>query len=325
MLMLKDSSGNVIDQMNWGTADTSWNNYDSGVWSDGFSAAGSGSIKGRLNNGYDTDSANDWIAYGLPQTHLTYPNGGEIWIVGNTYDITWTATNSSGTTVSGYGIDLYYSKDSGSTWASIVKGTENDGTYSWRLPLYLGEGSEKYFSNGKHARIKVVATDYAKNFMISNFDTSDSDFCPPVDKSLLTEEEKQVLSAMDTTGIDFVNNGAAVAETSGTTGTAGSTETETKTTEVLNKDNKDYLLTDQKQEEGSDKDDCGGDCGETGKTSSATEPTATESTANAVAPATTNEGGTTETTESVENSETQEQVSVIAPDTDVTIEFNLNA
>jgi hypothetical protein len=329
MIQLRDNNGNVIDQANWGTANPNWKNYNSDLWSTGFNAAGQGVIKGRLSNGYDNNSANDWLNFELPNVTLTYPNGGEIWVIGNTYNITWTATNSSGSTLSDYGIDLYYSKDSGATWANIIKNTNNNGSYSWRLPLYLAENGSNYFSPTNKARIKVVATNYAKNFMISNFDISDRDFCPPVDVKLLTAEEKEVLKNMDTTGIEFVNNGAAVAESAAATGTdsGNSTNTETKTTEILNKDNKDYLLGDPAEKDSTDKDSDKTE--ESTVKTKAPEITATALPSAPVEPSVTSVQSETPavaaTTATVVAPTVEQETSPIAPETDVVVEFNLNA
>ena len=58
------------------------------------------------------------------------PNGGEDWMKGRDYPITWTASGNLGTTP----ISLYYSDDRGETWNLIADLEANDGVYSWTVP-----------------------------------------------------------------------------------------------------------------------------------------------------------------------------------------------
>jgi len=114
------------------------------------------------------------------------PNGGESWWVGRTYTLEWTTLNlnCSGDSI----IDIWYSKDSGETFANIVRGTENDGAFDWKIPLFING----YFVPSEHGRIKVVAR-CTDNLMVAGWDMSDADFCPPIDYSLLTPEEIKML------------------------------------------------------------------------------------------------------------------------------------
>lgn len=119
------------------------------------------------------------------------PNGGEVWWVGQTYDLTWTTQNlvcSNNSLVS-----IWYSKDSGATWGNIATSTENDGVYSWRIPLYLEGGT--YYVPSHNARIKVV-TRCSETLLVNGWDMSDSDFCPPIDFGLLTPEELEQAKAL---------------------------------------------------------------------------------------------------------------------------------
>lgn len=52
------------------------------------------------------------------------PNGGEVWVVGESEDITW-----SGINVNAVNIEL--STDNGATWSTVVASTPNTGVYSW--------------------------------------------------------------------------------------------------------------------------------------------------------------------------------------------------
>jgi len=117
---------------------------------------------------------------------VVIPNGGETWWVGRTHNIEWTTTNltCSGDTI----IDIWYSGDSGQTFANIIKGTENDGVYEWRVPPFLGD----YFVPSSRARVKVVAK-CADDLSVQGWDMSDADFCPPIDYALLTPEDFKLL------------------------------------------------------------------------------------------------------------------------------------
>jgi hypothetical protein len=190
MLILKNADNSIVDQMNWGIPTTTWPNYNSGVWNPGAPDVIEGHMLGRVPSGYDTDQPSDWHDLALPSVTVLVPNGGEVWWVGRTYNLTWTATNPNGPD-SDLKIDLYYSGDSGKTWAKIATTTENDGIYSWRVPLYIGD----YYIPSHTARIKAVAYG-PENFMVQAWDMSDNDFCPPIDYSLLTEEELEYLVKM---------------------------------------------------------------------------------------------------------------------------------
>ncbi len=68
-----------------------------------------------------------WI--GPPRIRVTSPNGGEVWIVGETHDITWVSENFYGENV-----DIEFSTDGGTNWITIIDNTPNDGVYSWLVP-----------------------------------------------------------------------------------------------------------------------------------------------------------------------------------------------
>ena len=189
MLMLKDPDGVVVDQLNWGEPDFSWNNASTTLWDPGAFDVPEGHMLGRVPSGYDTDQPSDFKDLSLPKVELTYPLGGEIWYVGRTYDITWHASNTNSGLDEDLDIRLYYSRNSGNTWGVIATSTENDGSYIWRVPLFLENGA--YYVPSPNARIKVVATG-PENFMVETWDMSE-DFCPPIDFGLITDEERETL------------------------------------------------------------------------------------------------------------------------------------
>lgn len=330
MVAIKNAAGAVVDQMNWGAANSRWNNYNAQVWGQGISASAQGKILGRSTNGYDTDSAVDWNIYELPSVGVQYPNGGETWIIGKSYTITWKATNPNGTD-DRLGIDIYYSTDSGKTWASVVKNTVNDGAYEWRLPLAISENGLNYFSATSQGRIKVVATDYGRNFMLTGRDISDRDFCPPIDKSLLTEEELKLLSETDTTGMLIVDSktAAAMEANSATQTPSNSSENtgEIKPSNMLNREEDEFAIKEQGEVDKDDKDKQKTDM----QTEVMTKPQAEQKTVAVEAqvkqaPA---QVITSEVKSIVAGLEDKNTVASddmpITPDGDMTIEFNLNS
>jgi hypothetical protein len=54
------------------------------------------------------------------------PNGGEVWVVGETEEITWTCENV-------YDVKIEMSFDNGNTWSTIVDSIPNTETYSWTV------------------------------------------------------------------------------------------------------------------------------------------------------------------------------------------------
>ena len=74
----------------------------------------------------DVSDANFAIRGGFA---LTVPNGGEIWTVGASQNITWTTTGSVANVM------LEYSSNGGTTYPNtIVASTPNAGTYGWTVP-----------------------------------------------------------------------------------------------------------------------------------------------------------------------------------------------
>jgi len=114
-----------------------------------------------LNSGEDESDGNFTIADGeAPEVTVTAPNGGEVWDIGESYSITWTATDNIGVT----SIDILLSSDGGVTFPeTIATGEANDGVYDWYVESEATTG----------ARIKVVACDGGGN---NGEDASDADF-----------------------------------------------------------------------------------------------------------------------------------------------------
>ena len=65
---------------------------------------------------------NNWLNYS--SLIVQSPNGGEVWIVGETEEITWSDANV-------YNVKIELSVDNGTSWTSIVESIPNTGSYSW--------------------------------------------------------------------------------------------------------------------------------------------------------------------------------------------------
>jgi hypothetical protein len=76
---------------------------------------------------YDISDANFTIS-SLPSVTVATPNGGENWLVGSDQSITWSSVGSVGD------VEIEYSTNGGSTWATIVPSTQNSGSYQFAVP-----------------------------------------------------------------------------------------------------------------------------------------------------------------------------------------------
>jgi hypothetical protein len=113
------------------------------------------------NDGEDASDADFTIADDDgPTVTVTDPNGGEVWDIGLTYDITWSADDNVGVS----SVSLVLSTDGGSTFDdTLAAGEPNDGVYLWLVDV----------AATTTARIKVIAYDAAGN---DGEDASDADF-----------------------------------------------------------------------------------------------------------------------------------------------------
>jgi hypothetical protein len=75
------------------------------------------------------DNMPNTIWVGSPRVEVTSPNGGEVWLVGETHNITWFSENFTGDSVK-----LEFSTDAGTNWMPIINKTPNDGVHPWLIP-----------------------------------------------------------------------------------------------------------------------------------------------------------------------------------------------
>ncbi len=59
---------------------------------------------------------------------VTSPNGGEVWYIDSTNNITWTSSNTSG------GVQIEYSLNNGSNWSDVIASMPDTGAYPWTTP-----------------------------------------------------------------------------------------------------------------------------------------------------------------------------------------------
>ncbi|MCP4568281.1 MAG: S8 family serine peptidase [FCB group bacterium] len=124
---------------------------------DGLNPAYAGRLgSGRLNLFKALDATYD------PEITVTYPNGGEVWYIGQTQTITWDASDNVGLVQS----VIEYSTDGGSNWTEIGNVPGNPGEFDW---VVTGPPSST-------CRVQVTGYDAVGG---SGSDMSDEDFCPP--------------------------------------------------------------------------------------------------------------------------------------------------
>ncbi|MCK4761701.1 MAG: fibronectin type III domain-containing protein, partial [Candidatus Aminicenantes bacterium] len=63
-----------------------------------------------------------------PTISIVSPDGGELFEVDSTQNITWTSTGNVGN------VKIEYSSDKGANWSEIISSTVNSGSYSWIIP-----------------------------------------------------------------------------------------------------------------------------------------------------------------------------------------------
>ena len=106
------------------------------------------------NAGADASNAAFTLAdQTAPTVTLTSPNGGEIWGQGESHAITWTAADN----IAVSGVDLSVSTDNGASWASIVTGLSNTGSYTWNV--HALPGSQTFVKATAHDAAGNTASD----------------------------------------------------------------------------------------------------------------------------------------------------------------------
>ncbi len=96
----------------------------------------------------------------LPSITLATPNGGEQWIIGSSYNITWTSTGSIAN------VRLEYSINGGLSYSSIIVNTPNTGSYLWTIPNAATASARVRVSDA--ANVSATHDESNTNFSIIN-------------------------------------------------------------------------------------------------------------------------------------------------------------
>ena len=190
MLLLKDNSESIVDQMNWGTPAESWINYNDNLWNPGCLDVPEGHLLGRFPNGYDTNKASNFKDFAPPTVSVIYPSGGSLY-GGQSINIKWQAANPNGPD-DDLAINIVYITDNdkngaitpGDNLHLIADNIANTGTFNWTIsPCYYG-----------YIWIKIIAIG-PENFMINNSAVSPPVFEPPTpDNSSASDTSSDTLS-----------------------------------------------------------------------------------------------------------------------------------
>src|ERR1035437_3107420 len=102
--------------------------------------------------GYACGDYGNICRYIIKELTLSSPIGGESWLPGSYYNITWTSSNINQ-------VAIQYSTDGGSSWTSIITSySATSGSFSWLIPYTISN----------NCRIKILDADDSKTFNISN-------------------------------------------------------------------------------------------------------------------------------------------------------------
>ncbi len=120
-----------------------------------------------------------------PSLSILAPNGGEAWYIGDTRDITWSATD---TNILSNSVNIWYSLDvSDST--SIIENTLNDGIHPWALPSV-----QSY-----NARVRIKVSDSFGNFSkVSSAGPFSITYVPPAEPEGVTVDISNNVDAVIT-------------------------------------------------------------------------------------------------------------------------------
>ena len=130
----------------------------------------------RVGHSASAESGDFAIDATAPFVSLTAPTGGELLRGGDTFTITWSASdNHFGPTP----IALAYSTAGGTTYTDIVTATENDGQFVWAVPAV----------DSDQVRVRVTATDLVGHFVSDESDTFSIDSTPPNGTMTIAEGE----------------------------------------------------------------------------------------------------------------------------------------
>ena len=119
---------------------------------DGTNAIAVTGAKDTLGNAMNADATHSFVIDTVnPNVTVTAPTAGFV-VASATTDVTWSATDTSGSGLAASPISLSYSTD-GSTYTPIATGLANSGSYTWTVPII----------DQANVTVKVQASDEAGN------------------------------------------------------------------------------------------------------------------------------------------------------------------
>lgn len=108
----------------------------------------------------------------LPKTSITVvsPNGGESWILGQTYEIQWKSVNVAN-------VKIEYTLNNGADgWHTIVENLPNGELYNWKVPTDLQLPTGQNFVGSSLCKIRVSEYNAANPTVVGASDESDDVF-----------------------------------------------------------------------------------------------------------------------------------------------------
>lgn len=113
----------------WSSITSSTPNDGSYTWTIPYTPSTTCLVRVSETDGSPSDVSNNvFIITVRPTITVTSPNGGETWMVGTSYNITWTTTGTVGN------VKIQYSTNNGTSWSWITTTTANDGSHPWTVP-----------------------------------------------------------------------------------------------------------------------------------------------------------------------------------------------
>ncbi len=187
MVSVRRPDGLIVDQMNYGTPDTGWLNWNAQGWNPGVPDSPEGTALTRKPTGFDTDQPSDWVTLAMPVVTIVYPDPSVlVWGWGETFDILWTAANPNGPAAD-LKIDILYLQDenqnhvidAGDSTMVVASQTENDGVHTFTTPFgFVGD-----------VWIRIIATG-PENVMAQGVATTQPVYDPPL---WMLEEMPQIV------------------------------------------------------------------------------------------------------------------------------------
>ncbi len=137
-----------------------WDKVSNGqvIISAGWEGAATDTIRGNGFADTFTNSGSPSLDAIPPVANLSSPDGGEVWKVGSSHALLWSASDN----VSVSSVDLAWSNNGGSSWNPIATAIANTGSYPWLVPaIATGAG-----------RARVTARDPSGNFGVDSSSTA---------------------------------------------------------------------------------------------------------------------------------------------------------